>query len=160
MARGMDWLFVVGVGKIIYVYVTLDVDIRCGSLLCANNATCVDELWRQTCICPPQFTGRECREDNPECASSPCANKGTCVEGFGGYTCECLKAFDGVTCQDQVGSCGLQTESEKAARATAMVTQTASCIAVIVILAIVLGIFFILRDFSVSCTTTTTNVYN
>jgi hypothetical protein len=101
-------------------------------------------------MCPSQFTGTECRDDYPECASSPCKNKGSCVEGFGGYTCECLRAFDGVTCESQVGSCGLQTNAERATRATAMVEQTASSIVVLVLMAIVLVIFLILRDFSVS----------
>ncbi|XP_029165671.1 agrin-like isoform X4 [Nylanderia fulva] len=52
------------------------------------------------CICPPQFTGRNCEESLDPCMDEPCQNGGTCdILPQGGYVCKCPPGRTGEHCE-------------------------------------------------------------
>lgn len=68
---------------------TLTID-HCRSFPCANGGTC-DSLYNSfSCICPPEWEGRQCSVDFDECkkfngTNLGCQNGGTCQNIRGGY---------------------------------------------------------------------------
>nr|XP_050849942.1 agrin-like isoform X3 [Vespula vulgaris] len=52
------------------------------------------------CICPPQFTGRNCEESLDPCIDEPCQHGATCdILPQGGYVCKCPPGRTGVHCE-------------------------------------------------------------
>ncbi|XP_014210808.1 agrin-like [Copidosoma floridanum] len=52
------------------------------------------------CICPPQYTGRNCEDSLDPCMSKPCHHSATCdIMPEGGYVCKCPPGRTGVHCQ-------------------------------------------------------------
>ncbi|XP_066597691.1 agrin-like isoform X2 [Prorops nasuta] len=52
------------------------------------------------CICPPQFTGRNCEETLDPCMGEPCQNGATCdILPQGGYVCKCPPGRTGEHCE-------------------------------------------------------------
>lgn len=52
------------------------------------------------CICPPQFTGRNCEESLDPCIGEPCQNGATCdILPQGGYVCKCPPGRTGEHCE-------------------------------------------------------------
>lgn len=57
----------------------------CPGNLCQNGATCIDDINRYTCLCPPSYTGELCEQDVDECSLRPsvCQNGATCTNSIG-----------------------------------------------------------------------------
>ncbi|XP_038055062.1 sushi, von Willebrand factor type A, EGF and pentraxin domain-containing protein 1-like [Patiria miniata] len=74
---------------------------ECASNPCAAGSTCIDDVHRYICRCPPGFTGQRCQTNIDDCGTgpSPCDNGGTCVDGVGNFTCQCLPGFSGEACE-------------------------------------------------------------
>ncbi|XP_054001386.1 agrin-like isoform X3 [Hylaeus anthracinus] len=52
------------------------------------------------CICPPQFTGRNCQESLDPCIGEPCQHGATCdILPQGGYVCKCPPGRTGEHCE-------------------------------------------------------------
>ncbi|XP_020299873.1 agrin-like isoform X1 [Pseudomyrmex gracilis] len=52
------------------------------------------------CICPPQFTGRNCEESLDPCIGEPCQHGATCdILPQGGYVCKCPPGRTGEHCE-------------------------------------------------------------
>ncbi|XP_076277738.1 agrin-like isoform X5 [Lasioglossum baleicum] len=52
------------------------------------------------CICPPQFTGRNCEESLDPCIGEPCQHGATCdILPQGGYVCKCTPGRTGEHCE-------------------------------------------------------------
>ncbi|XP_025268706.1 agrin isoform X5 [Camponotus floridanus] len=52
------------------------------------------------CICPPQFTGRNCEESLDPCIDEPCQHGATCdILPQGGYVCKCPPGRTGEHCE-------------------------------------------------------------
>ncbi|XP_043517469.1 agrin-like isoform X1 [Frieseomelitta varia] len=53
------------------------------------------------CICPPQFTGRNCEESLDPCIGEPCQHGATCdILPQGGYVCKCPPGRTGEHCEN------------------------------------------------------------
>ncbi|XP_038055355.1 sushi, von Willebrand factor type A, EGF and pentraxin domain-containing protein 1-like [Patiria miniata] len=74
---------------------------ECASNPCAAGSTCIDDVHRYICRCPPGFTGQHCQTNIDDCGTgpSPCDNGGTCVDGVGSFSCQCLPGFSGEACE-------------------------------------------------------------
>lgn len=57
----------------------------CPGNLCQNGATCIDDINRYSCSCPPSFMGELCEQDVDECSMRPsvCQNGATCTNTNG-----------------------------------------------------------------------------
>jgi Notch 1 len=79
----------------------------CPRNLCQNGATCVDDVNRYSCVCPPTFTGELCNRDVDECSLRPnvCQNGGTCSNTLGGYSCICVNGWTGHDCSVNIDDC-------------------------------------------------------
>ncbi|XP_070168751.1 agrin isoform X6 [Polyergus mexicanus] len=52
------------------------------------------------CICPPQFTGRNCEGSLDPCIGEPCQHGATCdILPQGGYVCKCPPGRTGIHCE-------------------------------------------------------------
>ncbi|XP_011499632.1 PREDICTED: agrin-like [Ceratosolen solmsi marchali] len=52
------------------------------------------------CICPPQYTGKNCQDSLDPCMSEPCHHSATCdILPEGGYVCKCRPGRTGVHCE-------------------------------------------------------------
>ncbi|XP_038054961.1 sushi, von Willebrand factor type A, EGF and pentraxin domain-containing protein 1-like [Patiria miniata] len=74
---------------------------ECASNPCAAGSTCIDDVHRYICRCPPGFTGQRCQTNIDDCGTgpSPCDNGGTCVDGVDSFSCECPHGFTGQVCE-------------------------------------------------------------
>ncbi|MGB0588689.1 MAG: lamin tail domain-containing protein [Myxococcota bacterium] len=74
---------------------------------CANGGACNDDgvLNDFNCVCPPGFSGKECRDNDDDCAPNPCDNDGICIDGVDGYECKCVPGFEGTECQINIDDC-------------------------------------------------------
>nr|CAD7444632.1 unnamed protein product [Timema bartmani] len=79
----------------------------CPGNLCLNGATCVDDVNRYSCVCPPTYTGELCEQDVDECAHRPsvCQNGATCTNSIGGYSCICVNGWTGPDCSVNIDDC-------------------------------------------------------
>ncbi|KAF4523891.1 hypothetical protein B566_EDAN016083, partial [Ephemera danica] len=79
----------------------------CPRNLCQNGATCVDDVNRYSCVCPPTYTGELCERDIDECALRPsvCLNGGTCSNSVGGFSCICVNGWTGPDCSLNIDDC-------------------------------------------------------
>ena len=61
-----------------------------------NGGTCVDGLYKYTCLCAHLYNGTNCQNDLSSfgCAVDPCLNGGTCVTitGVKNYRCYCYNS--------------------------------------------------------------------
>nr|KAG5704759.1 hypothetical protein BaRGS_005215 [Batillaria attramentaria] len=71
---------------------------------CRNGALCQDiSMTDYRCICPEQFTGRNCEIEINECVTrEPCQNGGTCNMVNGQYVCSCPLGFMGGDCEAEI----------------------------------------------------------
>ncbi|XP_038055058.1 sushi, von Willebrand factor type A, EGF and pentraxin domain-containing protein 1-like [Patiria miniata] len=74
---------------------------ECASNPCAAGSTCIDDVHRYICRCPPGFTGQRCQTNIDDCGTgpSPCDNGGICVDGVDSFSCECPHGFTGQVCE-------------------------------------------------------------
>ncbi|CAB0002147.1 unnamed protein product, partial [Nesidiocoris tenuis] len=79
----------------------------CPGNLCQNNATCLDDVNRYRCVCPPTYTGEFCEQDLDECSLRPsvCHNGATCTNTIGGYSCICVNGWTGKDCSENIDDC-------------------------------------------------------
>ena len=70
---------------------------------CVNESSCpgnsvANEAFE--CICPSNYTGRECTTDVNECemGTNPCKNGANCTNTNGSFTCDCPPGFTGILC--------------------------------------------------------------
>ncbi|XP_031624566.1 cubilin homolog [Contarinia nasturtii] len=86
--------------------------------VCHPLATCVQNLYAVTCVCPPHYVGNGigpfgCTRSTSAnstidgCSSSnPCQNGGTCISvGSFGYRCQCPPHTNGPRCARSVNAC-------------------------------------------------------
>ncbi|XP_031777264.1 uncharacterized protein LOC100678116 isoform X3 [Nasonia vitripennis] len=53
------------------------------------------------CICPPQYTGKNCEDSLDPCMSEPCHHSATCdILPEGGYLCKCPPGRTGIHCEN------------------------------------------------------------
>uniref|UniRef100_A0A8C3PG70 Slit guidance ligand 2 n=1 Tax=Chrysemys picta bellii TaxID=8478 RepID=A0A8C3PG70_CHRPI len=82
---------------------------------CENNSTCVDGINNYTCLCPPEYTGRNMRENTGElceekldfCAQdlNPCQHDSKCILTPKGYKCDCTPGYVGEHCDIDYDDC-------------------------------------------------------
>ncbi|XP_034392503.1 slit homolog 1b [Cyclopterus lumpus] len=67
---------------------------------CENGATCVDDVGNYTCLCPPNYTGLLCEEEEGSCSPgrNPCQHQSTCVSTPTGSRCVCIPGWVGPDC--------------------------------------------------------------
>lgn len=69
--------------------------LSCQNDICSPLARCVENLYGQSCICPPGYTGNGIGQSGcmrsafDPCASNPCLNNGICTPSFSSYVCTC-----------------------------------------------------------------------
>lgn len=89
-------------------YCEINID-DCDSNPCQNKAQCVDLLNTYKCICPPNYTGRNCETTFNYCSlpETSCSSTNTkrCIPIPGGNKCECLPRFTGLKCETQIDYC-------------------------------------------------------
>jgi hypothetical protein len=79
----------------------------CPGNLCQNGATCVDDINRYSCRCPPTYMGELCEQDVDECGQRPsvCQNGATCTNSIGGFSCICVNGWAGPDCSVNIDDC-------------------------------------------------------
>lgn len=79
----------------------------CPGNLCQNGATCVDDINRYSCLCPPTYMGELCEQDVDECGQRPsvCQNGATCTNSIGGFSCICVNGWAGPDCSVNIDDC-------------------------------------------------------
>ncbi|CAH1401170.1 unnamed protein product [Nezara viridula] len=79
----------------------------CPGNLCQNGATCLDDVNRYRCLCPPTYSGELCEKDIDECSLRPsvCHNGATCTNTPGGYSCICVNGWTGKDCSENIDDC-------------------------------------------------------
>jgi hypothetical protein len=79
----------------------------CPGNLCQNGATCVDDINRYSCMCPPTYMGELCEQDVDECGLRPsvCQNGATCTNSIGGFSCICVNGWAGPDCSVNIDDC-------------------------------------------------------
>jgi hypothetical protein len=79
----------------------------CPGNLCQNGATCVDDINRYSCMCPPTYMGELCEQDVDECGQRPsvCQNGATCTNSIGGFSCICVNGWAGPDCSVNIDDC-------------------------------------------------------
>jgi Notch-like protein len=79
----------------------------CPGNLCQNGATCVDDINRYSCLCPPTYVGELCEQDVDECGQRPsvCQNGATCTNSIGGFSCICVNGWAGPDCSVNIDDC-------------------------------------------------------
>ncbi|PAV81132.1 hypothetical protein WR25_22379 isoform C [Diploscapter pachys] len=85
----------------------------CVSSPCVHG-TCVDSLFKRSCLCEEGWTGENCETNIDECVDSPCKNGATCIDGIGNFTCHCQAGYRGVRCQHLIDHCAAQPCSNNA----------------------------------------------
>ncbi|MBO8568421.1 calcium-binding EGF-like domain-containing protein, partial [Staphylococcus aureus] len=79
----------------------------CESSPCQNGGVCSQVEGGHTCVCPKEFSGRNCEFFGVDCDSSPCQGDGLCHSlEHGGYQCECPPGTAGIHCEvDSYNEC-------------------------------------------------------
>ena len=75
---------------------------------CKNGGTCYNSgQGSYTCVCPPNFSGKNCDVQLKECDFDPCKNGGTCFNSGleGSHTCVCPPNFTGKSCETSLITC-------------------------------------------------------
>ncbi|KAJ0051028.1 hypothetical protein NL108_012277 [Boleophthalmus pectinirostris] len=74
---------------------------------CENGATCVDGVGNYTCLCPPNYTGLLCEEEEDVCAPgrNPCLHQSTCISAPSGPRCVCAPGWVGPDCGSDYDEC-------------------------------------------------------
>ncbi|XP_060905245.1 slit homolog 1b [Labrus mixtus] len=74
---------------------------------CENGATCVDGVGNYTCLCPPNYTGLLCEEEEDVCAPgrNPCQHQSTCISTPTGPRCVCIPGWVGPDCSIDYNEC-------------------------------------------------------
>uniref|UniRef100_A0A3B4ZYF0 Slit homolog 1 protein n=1 Tax=Stegastes partitus TaxID=144197 RepID=A0A3B4ZYF0_9TELE len=74
---------------------------------CENGATCVDGVGNYTCLCPPNYTGLFCEEEEGVCSPgrNPCQHQSTCVSTPTGPRCVCIPGWVGPDCSIDYNEC-------------------------------------------------------
>uniref|UniRef100_A0A7N8XF14 Slit homolog 1b (Drosophila) n=1 Tax=Mastacembelus armatus TaxID=205130 RepID=A0A7N8XF14_9TELE len=74
---------------------------------CENGATCVDGVGNYTCLCPPNYTGLFCEEEEGVCSPgrNPCQHQSTCVSAPTGPRCVCIPGWVGPDCSINYNEC-------------------------------------------------------
>uniref|UniRef100_I3IUH1 Slit homolog 1b (Drosophila) n=1 Tax=Oreochromis niloticus TaxID=8128 RepID=I3IUH1_ORENI len=74
---------------------------------CENGATCVDGVGNYTCLCPPNYTGLLCEEEEGVCSPgrNPCQHQSTCVSTPNGPRCVCIPGWVGPDCGIDYNEC-------------------------------------------------------
>uniref|UniRef100_A0AAQ5XFC5 Slit homolog 1 protein n=1 Tax=Amphiprion ocellaris TaxID=80972 RepID=A0AAQ5XFC5_AMPOC len=74
---------------------------------CENGATCVDGVGNYTCLCPPNYTGLFCEEEEGVCSPgrNPCQHQSTCVSTPTGPRCVCIPGWVGPECRIDYDEC-------------------------------------------------------
>lgn len=66
---------------------------------CLHGGTCRNLQGNYECICPQQWTGKNCEADLDECLQITCYNGGTCTNLDGSYQCNCPLGYTGDFCE-------------------------------------------------------------
>uniref|UniRef100_A0A672FWX7 Slit homolog 1 protein n=1 Tax=Salarias fasciatus TaxID=181472 RepID=A0A672FWX7_SALFA len=74
---------------------------------CENGATCVDGAGNYTCLCPPDYTGLLCEEEENVCSPgrNPCQHQSTCISTLTGPRCVCIPGWVGPDCSIDYNEC-------------------------------------------------------
>ncbi|XP_041819743.1 slit homolog 1b [Chelmon rostratus] len=74
---------------------------------CENGATCVDGVGNYTCLCPPNYTGLFCEEEEGVCSPgrNPCQHQSTCISTPTGPRCVCIPGWVGPDCSIDYNEC-------------------------------------------------------
>ncbi|XP_035770374.1 slit homolog 1b [Neolamprologus brichardi] len=74
---------------------------------CESGATCVDGVGNYTCLCPPNYTGLLCEEEEGVCSPgrNPCQHQSTCVSTPNGPRCVCIPGWVGPDCGIDYNEC-------------------------------------------------------
>uniref|UniRef100_A0A3P8WYX9 Slit homolog 1b (Drosophila) n=1 Tax=Cynoglossus semilaevis TaxID=244447 RepID=A0A3P8WYX9_CYNSE len=74
---------------------------------CENGATCVDGVGNYTCLCPPNYTGLLCEEEEGACSPgrNPCKHQSTCISSPAGPRCVCIPGWVGPNCGIDYNEC-------------------------------------------------------
>ncbi|XP_031732952.1 slit homolog 1 protein-like [Anarrhichthys ocellatus] len=74
---------------------------------CENGATCVDDVGNYTCLCPPNYTGLLCEEEEGVCSPgrNPCQHQSTCISTPIGPRCVCIPGWVGPDCSINYNEC-------------------------------------------------------
>ncbi|TMS23078.1 Slit-like protein 1 protein [Larimichthys crocea] len=74
---------------------------------CENGATCVDGVGNYTCLCPPDYTGLFCEEEEGVCSPgrNPCQHQSTCISTPTGPRCVCIPGWVGPDCSIDYNEC-------------------------------------------------------
>ncbi|KAG8515122.1 Protein crumbs-1, partial [Galemys pyrenaicus] len=73
-----------------------------------NEATCLSEIGRYTCICPLGYSGINCELEVDECWSQSCLHGATCQDTVGADLCGCAPGFLGDRCKLNIDECASQ----------------------------------------------------
>uniref|UniRef100_A0A3B3U8F7 Slit homolog 1 protein n=1 Tax=Poecilia latipinna TaxID=48699 RepID=A0A3B3U8F7_9TELE len=74
---------------------------------CDNGATCVDGVGNYTCLCPPNYRGLLCEEEDDVCSPgrNPCQHQSTCISSPTGPRCVCIPGWVGPDCGIDYNEC-------------------------------------------------------
>ncbi|XP_035516328.1 slit homolog 1 protein-like [Morone saxatilis] len=74
---------------------------------CENGATCVDGVGNYTCLCPPNYIGLFCEEEEGLCSPgrNPCQHQSTCISTPTGPRCVCIPGWLGPDCGIDYNEC-------------------------------------------------------
>uniref|UniRef100_A0A8C4DT59 Slit homolog 1 protein n=1 Tax=Dicentrarchus labrax TaxID=13489 RepID=A0A8C4DT59_DICLA len=74
---------------------------------CENGATCVDGVGNYTCLCPPNYIGLFCEEEEGLCSPgrNPCQHQSTCISTPTGPRCVCIPGWVGPDCGIDYNEC-------------------------------------------------------
>ncbi|XP_052269797.1 delta and Notch-like epidermal growth factor-related receptor isoform X2 [Dreissena polymorpha] len=71
---------------------------------CQNGAACQNQPGLYECICPPEWTGKNCSQKN-YCNLNPCRHNERCLNGQTSRNCTCLDGWKGENCTDDIDEC-------------------------------------------------------
>uniref|UniRef100_A0A3B5LUE5 Slit homolog 1b (Drosophila) n=1 Tax=Xiphophorus couchianus TaxID=32473 RepID=A0A3B5LUE5_9TELE len=74
---------------------------------CDNGATCVDGVGNYSCLCPPNYRGLLCEEEDDVCSPgrNPCQHQSTCISSPTGLRCVCIPGWVGPDCGIDYNEC-------------------------------------------------------